>query len=84
MKRIAIWGAVGFAVAVAWMLYFMSFPQFASSRDPMMVLVELSCPIALLRSYPIHLSVVLLANTLTYAMVGAIVEAFRHRVHHAR
>ena len=52
--------------------------------DPILPLVRLTCPIALLRFYPIRLYWVLLANAATYALVGLIVEALRQRRNQAR
>jgi ABC-type bacteriocin/lantibiotic exporter with double-glycine peptidase domain len=53
-------------------------------NDPIMTLVRITCPIALLSSYPIRLEWVLLANAATYALVGLIVEPLRQRLAHAK
>jgi hypothetical protein len=55
-----------------------------TSADPILPLVLLTCPIALLRFYPLRLYGVLLANAATYAFVGLIVEALRQRRNQAR
>jgi hypothetical protein len=49
------------------------------AKPEIMILVRLTCPIALLSRYPISLSWVLLANAATYALVGLIVEMSRRR-----
>jgi hypothetical protein len=83
MKRtIGMWAIAGFLVAGFWAVYaFASAPL--TFTDPVMVWVQLTCPIALLRSYPLHLSWVVLANTATYALAGVIVENLRRRLHPA-
>ncbi len=79
--RIAMWAGVGFLVASWWALYFLATqPQPVGSSGPIMTLVDITCPIALLRSYPISLYLVLLANTATYALIGLMVESLWHRV----
>jgi hypothetical protein len=82
-NRLGIWASVGFLVAVGWALYaFAARPM--TFADPMMVLVQLTCPIAIVRSYPIRLEWVLLANAVTYALIGLLVETFQRRIRHAR
>ena len=41
------------------------------------ILTRITCPIALLSSYPLSLYSVLFANAATYALVGTIVETLR-------
>jgi hypothetical protein len=83
--RIAIWASVGFLVAGCWALYaFATTPPAMTFADPVMILVQLTCPIALLRSYPLSLYLVLLANAATYALVGLIVETLRQQLNHAK
>ncbi|MGB7848131.1 MAG: hypothetical protein WBL63_21150 [Candidatus Acidiferrum sp.] len=82
--RIGIWGSAGFLIAGFWALYALATaPPALTSADPLVTLVRLTCPIALLSSYPIRLYWVLLANTATYALVGLIVETTWHRLNHA-
>ena len=79
--RIAMWAGVGFLVAGWWALYFFATqPQPIGSSDPIMTLVDVTCPVALLRSYPISLYLVLLANTATYALIGLTVESLWHKL----
>jgi hypothetical protein len=82
--RIGLWAITGFLVAGAWALYLLTAHRALTSFDPAMVLIELTCPIALFRSYPIRLEWALLVNTATYAFAGLIVETLRQRLHPAR
>jgi hypothetical protein len=79
--RIGTWAIAGFLVAGCWALY--AFPTLTSA-DPMMTLVRLTCPIALLSSYPIRFYWVLLANAATYALVGLVVETLRQRLNQTK
>jgi hypothetical protein len=81
--RIAGWASVGFLVACGWALYFAAAGK-AHPMEPFVnLLVRLTCPIALLSSYPLGLYLVLLANVATYALVGFIVETTRRQLKHA-
>lgn len=84
--RIGMWASAGFLVAAGWAIYaFVSTPPALTFGDPLMTLVRVTCPIAMLgRSYPIRLEWVLLANTATYALVGLLVEPLRQRLAHAK
>jgi hypothetical protein len=78
--RIALWAVTGFIVAACWAIY--ALPVMAWD-DRLMLLAEITCPITVLRAYPLHLSLVLAANATTYAMVGFLVETVRRRFRHA-
>jgi hypothetical protein len=81
--RIAAWATLGFGVAAGWALYaFATTPPAVTFADPTMIIVRLTCPIALLNSYPLRLSWVLLANAATYALLGLIVETLRRQLGH--
>jgi hypothetical protein len=83
--RIGTWVSGGFLVAGCWALCALATtPPAMTSADPILPLVLLTCPIALLRFYPLRLYGVLLANAATYAFVGLIVEALRQRRNQAR
>jgi hypothetical protein len=83
--RIGMWASAGFLVAGFWALYPpASTPPAMSSGDPIMTLVRLTCPIALLSFYPLSIYLVLLVNAATYALLGLIVENLRRRLNHAR
>ncbi len=76
--RIAIWATVGALVAVFWRLYISAtFP--APLSGTARTLIDLTCPIALVRHHPIGFYFVLFANAATYALVGALVEMLRHK-----
>jgi hypothetical protein len=77
-----MWAIAGLLVAGFWAVYaFARAPL--TFTDPVMPLIQLTCPIAFLRSYPLHLSWVLLANAATYALAGVIAENLRRRLHPA-
>ncbi|MGC1649983.1 MAG: hypothetical protein WA741_29515 [Candidatus Sulfotelmatobacter sp.] len=83
--RIAMWATAGFLVAVGWAVYaFASTPPALTFNDPIMMLVRITCPIALISSFPIRMEWTFLANAATYAFVGLIVENLRQRLAHAK
>ena len=81
--RISGWAAVGFLVAGCWALYILRASK-ETPIDPIVYsFIRLTCPIALLRSYPLSVDLVLVANAATYAFVGLIVEPMRRQLKHA-
>ncbi|MGA9813434.1 MAG: hypothetical protein WBQ64_11690 [Terriglobales bacterium] len=84
--RIALWAGAGFLVAVGWALYaFASAPPGMTAGDPIVSLVELSCPVVFASihfHFPLGLYWSLLANAATYGLIGLIVEALRRQFHH--
>jgi hypothetical protein len=82
--RVAVWAGMGFLVAGGWALYF----AWRSKDNPIEpVVYTLACftqPIALLRSYPLSVYLVLFANAATYALVGLTVETIGRRLHPAK
>jgi hypothetical protein len=84
--RIAMWASAGFLVAGFWALFAVAtFPSTSQRMRDILTLISLTCPISIAGiHYPIGLYEVLAANTITYALVGLIVETLRHRLHHAR
>jgi len=83
--RIAMWAGAGFLVASYWAFYaFAAMPTMLFAKPEIMILVRLTCPIALLSQYPLSLSWVLFANAATYALLGLIVETLRSQLNHAR
>jgi hypothetical protein len=82
--RIGMWAIAGFLVASCWALYASQSPPPAmTTADPMLTLVRLTCPIALLGSHPLSLYFVLLANAATYALIGLVVESIRRKLSQA-
>jgi hypothetical protein len=78
--RIAMWASAGFLVAGCWAVYaFATMPTMLFAKPEIMILVRLTCPIALLSHYPLSLYLVLVANAATYALVGLIVEILRRQ-----
>ncbi|MGA9391711.1 MAG: hypothetical protein WBV69_14840 [Candidatus Sulfotelmatobacter sp.] len=83
--RLGVWASAGFLVAMFWALYaLVTQPPGMTLADPILPLVRLTCPIALLSFYPIRLYWVLLANSATYALVGLIVEVPLRRLNQFR
>lgn len=84
-RRIGLWAIVSFLVAGSWALYALAakLPSLTSG-DPILYLVRLTCPIAIFSSYPIRLYWVLLANTVTYALVALLFETLRQKLRQAR
>src|SRR6267154_6647389 len=86
--RIGMWASAGFLVAGGWALYaFATMPPALTSADPIMSLVELTCPVVL-ASMRLHFGVslywTLAANAATYALIGLMVEMLRRRITPAR
>ncbi|MGC2181896.1 MAG: hypothetical protein WA637_01290 [Terriglobales bacterium] len=84
--RIAMWASVGFLVAVGWALYaFASAPPALTSGDPIVSLVELTCPVVFASihfHFPLGLYWSLVANAATYGLIGLMVETVRQQLHH--
>ena len=86
--RIAMWASAGFLVAGCWALYaFATAPPAMTSADPIMTLVEFTCPVVVASVYfhfgvSLHWS--LLANAATYVLIGLIVETLRQRLNQAK
>jgi hypothetical protein len=84
--RIALWAGVGFLVAAGWAFYaFASAPPAMTSGDPILSLVEITCPVVF-ASIHFHFALglywSLLANAATYGLIGLIVETLRQQLHH--
>jgi hypothetical protein len=76
--QIAIWGTQGALVVVGWSLYIYAIsPVQLVTQGTVWILACLTCPIALAHRYPLSFYFVLLANAVTYALVGVIVETIR-------
>jgi len=86
-RRIGMWAVVGFLVAGFWALYaFASTPPPLTSADPILTLVELTCPVVLAGfrfHFPVSVYWSLVANAATYALIGLIVESLRRQFRHA-
>lgn len=84
--RIALWASAGFLVAGFWALFAIAtFPSTSERMLDVWPIISLTCPVAIAgRHYPISLYEVLAANTVTYVLVGLIVETLRHQLHPAK
>jgi hypothetical protein len=79
-NRIVIWAAVGFIVAGGWALYAAASPFATQRMESLWILARVTCPITLISGLPLNLYAVLLANAVTYALIGLLVETLReHR-----
>jgi hypothetical protein len=73
--RIAIWACTGALIVLLWNLAYV--PRMTKVG---MVVADISCPILLLtRSDSISLAVGLIANTITYILIGLCVEDIRRK-----
>ena len=86
--RIAMWASAGLLVAGCWNLYVLAkFPNQMTSEPIVWTLVRLTCPIAFASfhfHFPVSIYWFFLANAVTYALVGLVVETLRLRLHHAK
>lgn len=84
--RIAMWASAGFLAAGFWALFALAtFPSTNERMRDVWTLVCLTCPVAIAgRHYPIALYEVLVANAVTYALIGLIVETLRRQLHHPK
>ena len=84
--RIAMWAGAGFLVAACWALYFAMRGKDNAIEPIVYALGFLTQPVVLIGSYfhfGMSFYLVILANAVTYALVGLIVETLRQRLHHA-
>ena len=84
--RIAMWAIAGFLLAVFWALFaVVTFPSTPERMRDVWTVVCITCPVAIAgMHYPISLYVALVANAVTYGLVGLAVEALRKQLHHAQ
>jgi len=83
---IAMWTSAGFLVAGVWALYAAATFPFSSERmRQAWTLIRVTCPIAIAgMHFPISLYWTLVANAVTYALFGLIVEALRRSLNQAK
>jgi hypothetical protein len=84
--RMAIWATAGLLVAGFWALFaFVTFPSTSERMRDVWALISLTCPVAIAgKHYPISLYEALVANAVTYTLVGLIVETLRRQLHRER
>jgi len=86
--RVAMWAALGLLVALAWFLYSSSaFPSPINRAEPVIWNLALWTQPIVLAGFRFHFGVsvywVLLANTITYGLIGLIAETVRQKIHQA-
>jgi hypothetical protein len=82
--RIAVWATAGFLVASAWAIYFLVASKGQLTQPIVSTLIQLTCPIAIVGAhYPVSLYSTLLANVVTYALIGLVVETLRRQFNHS-
>ena len=84
--RITMWAIAGFLVAGFWAMFAVAtFPSTSERMREVWTFVWLTCPIAIAgMHHAISLHETLVANAVTYALVGLIVETTRKRLHHVQ
>jgi hypothetical protein len=84
--RIAMWASAGFLVAGFWALFaFATFPSTNERMRDVWALVSLTCPVTMAgRHYAISLYEALAINTITYALVGLLVETLRWQLNRSK
>jgi hypothetical protein len=79
--KIGLWAGAGFLVAAGWAVYaFLTQPPALTALDPILPLVQITCPIAYLSlhfNFGVSLYGCLAANAVTYALIGIAFEALR-------
>jgi len=82
--RIAMWATAGFLSASGWAIYFLVASKDHPVGPIVSTLVRLTCPVAIVGShYPVSLYSTLVANVVTYALVGLVVETLRRQLNHS-
>ena len=84
--RIAIWAIVGFLLAGFWAFFAAATSPSANERiRDVWTLVCITCPIAIVgMHHAMSLYEVLVANAITYGLIGMIVETLRKQLRQAR
>jgi hypothetical protein len=82
--RVAMWAAVGFLVAAFWALFALATSPSPERIGDVWTFICITTPIAIAGAHqPISLYESLVANAVTYGLVGLVVESLRIRLHHA-
>jgi hypothetical protein len=83
--RIAIWAAAGFFVAIGWTAYFVERNKDLPIEPIVSTLIRVSCPIAIVGfHHSVSLYSALIANVVTYAVVGLAIETLRRHFRETR
>lgn len=75
-RKIAFWALAGFIVAAIWAVAAKAAGGWPQSST-IWLLVDVTCPIALLRQHPLSLDLVLVINAATYAVLGLSIQLIR-------
>jgi len=79
--RIALWATAGFLVASGWAVYFSLASKDRTMESIVFTFLRLTCPIAILGShYSVSLYTSLVANAVTYALIGLAVETLGRQI----
>lgn len=85
--RIFLWAFAGFLVAAGWAFYAAAtFPDLIQAKPLVWNLALLTQPLAFASmhfNFPASIYWVFIANAVSYALVGLIVETLRRQLHHA-
>jgi hypothetical protein len=83
--RIALWATAGFLVASGWAVYFSLASKDRTMESIVFTFLRLTCPIAILGShYSVSLYMSLVANAVTYALIGLAVETLRRQLNQSK
>jgi hypothetical protein len=81
-----MWASAGFLVAACWALYFAMRSKNNPIEPIVYILGSVTQPVVFIGShfhFGMSFYLVILANAITYALVGLIVETLRQRLHRA-
>ncbi len=84
--RMVMWAIAGVLIAGFWASFAVAtFPSTSERMRDVWTVVCITCPVSIAGMHqPISICEVVVANAVTYAFVGLVVEALRKRVHHAQ
>ncbi len=83
--RIAGWASAGVLIAAFWAIYFAGASKNSPIEPIVYTLAGLTQPIVLvIRHFRVPFYWVLLANTVTYTLVGLIVETLRQKLNNSK
>jgi hypothetical protein len=77
-RRISLWAVAGLIVASGWAVAGLETGPWSPS-EPIWKIVDITCPAALLRTFPLNVYWFILLNVLTYGVFGAGIELLRRK-----
>ena len=78
-RRLALWGVVGFVIAISWVVLSMAIPLW--SEPILWRLAQVSCPIVFFSHFAIQWYWVVLSNVPVYLLIGLAVEGLVQLIH---